>query len=142
MWPWSELGLPGPTELEAVKAAYGQRLRELHPEEDPEGFQRLYRAYQAARQLAAEQAFPPAGAKAEPGAADCPHSQGATDWDFEQLLSQGERDLALTIGALCGDAELNWKGKNPVCTGDPTEAALVEAAARAIRRKTISPSRR
>ena len=92
LWPWSELGLPGPTELEAVKAAYGQRLRELHPEEDPEGFQRLYRAYQAARQLAAEQAFPPAGAKAEPGAADCPHAQGATDWDFEQLLSQGERE--------------------------------------------------
>ena len=45
--------------------------------------------------------------------------------------ARGERDLALTIGALCGDAELNWKGKNPVCTGDPTETALVEAAARA-----------
>ena len=44
---------------------------------------------------------------------------------------QGERDLALTIGALCGDAGLSWRGKNPVCTGDPTEAALVEAAARA-----------
>ena len=94
LWPWSELGLPGPTELEAVKAAYAQRLRELHPEEDPEGFQRLYRAYQAARQLAAEQAFPPAGAKAEPGTADCPHSQGAADWDFEQLLSQGEREAS------------------------------------------------
>ena len=44
---------------------------------------------------------------------------------------QGERDLALTIAALCGDAELTWQGRTPVCTGDPTEAALVEAAARA-----------
>ena len=46
-------------------------------------------------------------------------------------IRQGERDLALTIGALCGDAGLTWKGHTPVCTGDPTEAALVEAAARA-----------
>ena len=44
---------------------------------------------------------------------------------------QGERDLALTIGALCGDSTLTWRGKTPICTGDPTENALVEAAARA-----------
>ena len=44
---------------------------------------------------------------------------------------QGERDLALTIGALCGDSALTWRGKTPICTGDPTENALTEAAARA-----------
>ena len=42
----------------------------------------------------------------------------------------GERALALTIGALCSDAALAWKGREPVSTGDPTETALVDAAAR------------
>ena len=38
----------------------------------------------------------------------------------------GERALALTIGALCSDAALTWKGREPVSTGDPTETALVD----------------
>ena len=42
----------------------------------------------------------------------------------------GERALALTIGALCSDAALAWKGREPVSTGDPTETAPVDAAAR------------
>ena len=52
-WPWIELGLSGPSDLETVKHAYARRLKEVHPEEDPEGFQRLHRAYTAARRLAA-----------------------------------------------------------------------------------------
>ena len=40
------------------------------------------------------------------------------------------RETALTIGALCSDAALTWKGREPVSTGDPTEAALVTAAAK------------
>ena len=43
----------------------------------------------------------------------------------------GGRETALTVAALCSDAALSWRGREPVCTGDPTEAALVEAAARA-----------
>ena len=49
----------------------------------------------------------------------------------EVWTPQGKgRQEALTIAALCSDAVLTWRGKTPVCTGDPTEAALVEAAAR------------
>lgn len=51
-WPWSELGLEGPADLETIKHAYAQRLKTTHPEEDPEGFQRLHEAYQQARKLA------------------------------------------------------------------------------------------
>ena len=40
------------------------------------------------------------------------------------------RETALTIAALCSDAALIWKGREPVSTGDPTEAALVTAAAK------------
>ena len=39
-----------------------------------------------------------------------------------------DRALALTIGALCNDCRLFREGSQP--TGDPTEAALVQAAAR------------
>ena len=51
-WPWSELGLPGPSDLATVRHAYAECLKTTHPEEDPEGFQRLNEAYQQARQLA------------------------------------------------------------------------------------------
>lgn len=40
-WPWSELGLSGPAALPEIRSAYAQRLKATHPEEDPEGFQRL-----------------------------------------------------------------------------------------------------
>lgn len=59
-WPWSELGLPGPAAAEEIRHAYAQRLKEVHPEEDPEGFQRLHRAYQVARRLARISARPAA----------------------------------------------------------------------------------
>ena len=41
------------------------------------------------------------------------------------------KELALTAAALCNDARLRYDGRGgPVCTGDPTEVALVELAAR------------
>ena len=39
--------------------------------------------------------------------------------------------LALRIGALCNDASINRAGAEPVVVGDPTEAALIVAAAKA-----------
>ena len=45
-WPWNELGLPGPAGLPDIRSAYAQKLKTAHPEEDPEGFQRLHAAYQ------------------------------------------------------------------------------------------------
>ena len=41
------------------------------------------------------------------------------------------RDDAFRCAALCTDSRLHWEGKDPVCEGDPTENALVCAAARA-----------
>ena len=51
-WPWNELGLEGPCGLHEIKRAYAQKVKTAHPEDDPEGFQRLHQAYQAARQIA------------------------------------------------------------------------------------------
>ena len=41
------------------------------------------------------------------------------------------RDEVFRCAALCSDSRLGWKGKDPVCEGDPTENALVCAAAKA-----------
>ena len=41
------------------------------------------------------------------------------------------RDDAFRCAALCTDSRLHWEGKEPICEGDPTENALVCAAARA-----------
>lgn len=43
----------------------------------------------------------------------------------------GDRDLALTIGTLCSDARLEHGDAGPRAVGDPTEGALVLAAAKA-----------
>lgn len=102
-WPWSELGLPGPADLSEVRRAYAERLKVTHPEEDPEGFQRLHEAYQQARRLArkggGEQPSPPQERREEPGwDEDEPAAPEGTDeeeagpeepdWDFEGIFTQ------------------------------------------------------
>ena len=46
------------------------------------------------------------------------------------VLPGGSRREALICGALCSDAQLEWKAGAPTAQGDPTEGALVIAAAR------------
>lgn len=46
------------------------------------------------------------------------------------VLPGGRRRDALQCGALCSDAILEWKAGAPTAQGDPTEGALVVAAAR------------
>lgn len=48
---WQVLGLSGPTDIRGIKSAYAARLKENRPEDDPEAFQQLRAAYQAALAL-------------------------------------------------------------------------------------------
>ncbi|WP_300754721.1 hypothetical protein [uncultured Oscillibacter sp.] len=88
-WPWNELGLPGPAGLPDIRSAYARRLKTTHPEEDPEGFQRLHAAYQEASRRArrarqAGQEAPPAHRPAPPA------RQEASEWDYDALLEDQE----------------------------------------------------
>ena len=46
-------------------------------------------------------------------------------------LPNQRRDEVFRGAALCSDSRLRWEGKTPICEGDPTENALVRAAAKA-----------
>ena len=59
-WPWNVLELPGPSELPEIRRAYAQKLKAVHPEEDPEGFQQLHDAYQQACRIARQKKRGPA----------------------------------------------------------------------------------
>ena len=79
-WPWNELGLSGPAELSEIRAAYARKLKTAHPEEDPEGFQRLHTAYQEASRRARRLARS-AQAKPEDASAERPAPpESAPEW--------------------------------------------------------------
>lgn len=95
-WPWSQLGLPGPSDLPEVRHAYAEKLKITHPEEDPEGFQRLHSAYQLASRMARQrkrrEGGQPSAPRPEPVRPSEPERE---DLDFDRLLEEGEEDPRL-----------------------------------------------
>lgn len=139
-WPWEELGLPGPAELSAIRRAYAQRLKETRPEENPEGFQRLHSAYQAACRLArchgleAERveesdSSRPDEKGREPVREDIPESEPVREWDFERLFAEGaveERARRFQkLWELRQKNQFRYDTWRPTPPRDPAEAALV-----------------
>lgn len=58
--PFSVLGLDADADERAIKRAYAAKLKTVRPDEDPDGFQRLNEAYQAALQWAKQRPARPA----------------------------------------------------------------------------------
>ena len=49
---WQILGIPYTTDINEIKQAYARKAKECHPEEHPEEFNRLQKAYKSAVQIA------------------------------------------------------------------------------------------
>lgn len=47
--PWTILGIEPGSDFRRVRKAYAERLKQTHPEEDPQGFMRLREAYEILR---------------------------------------------------------------------------------------------
>lgn len=103
MTPWDILGLSSDASPPEIKQAYARLVKNAHPEEDPEGFQRLHEAYTAAlrqaRRRTAEtvQSAPQPHREQEPVRRPAqPVRSGSDDmhrtWDYERLMEEGERD--------------------------------------------------
>ena len=120
-WPWSQLGLPGPSGLSEIRHAYAEKLKTTHPEEDPEGFQQLHSAYQLASRIARQQKrraeaqvpapeHPPQsvsgpsrlpeqdfdfdGHLQEDGGHGRPLQEQEPDWDYDRLIAEGAAERA------------------------------------------------
>ena len=91
-WPWNELGLPGPAGLPDIRSAYARRLKTTHPEEDPEGFQRLHAAYQEASRRARRARSAQTGPEDPPADRPAPpeRRQEAPGWNYDELLEDQE----------------------------------------------------
>lgn len=97
-WPWCELGLSGPVGLPEIRHAYARRLRQTHPEDDPEGFQRLHEAYVLACRLARSMSEEDAEVGQEYAA------EGQPAWNFDRLIGNGQS----TDAGRSGSKEPDW----------------------------------
>lgn len=100
-WPWSQLGLSGPAELPEIRRAYAERLKTTHPEDDPEGFQRLHSAYQLASRMARQRKrtgggpeprteYPSPPPREETTRTEGERPRSGEDFDFDRLLEDGD----------------------------------------------------
>ncbi|GIO31551.1 MULTISPECIES: J domain-containing protein [Paenibacillus] len=80
---WERLGIPPTHDVKAIKRAYAEQLKIHHPEDDPQGYQALREAFDAALSLAKRQAIrEEAAAEAE----DILHLQLQSEEDKERPL--------------------------------------------------------
>ncbi|OWR28355.1 hypothetical protein CDO73_18970 [Saccharibacillus sp. O23] len=69
---WAMLGIEPTSEVKTIKRAYARKLKECHPEENPENFQRIRQSYESALEEAKRIATDP-GARTELSEAELAH---------------------------------------------------------------------
>ncbi|NJC41507.1 hypothetical protein GGQ87_001765 [Brevundimonas alba] len=77
---WTTLGISPTNDTDEVRRAYARRLKEVHPEDDPEGFQALRAAYDQASNMARNKWAVP---ETRPGGEDDEAFDDDDDWPDE-----------------------------------------------------------
>lgn len=92
-WALQELGLDADADERAVKRAYAARLKTTRPDSDPEGFQRLHEAYQAAQAWGRSGRDAFAAWQAETDQDDAAQTTDAADLDADPAADAESRHL-------------------------------------------------
>lgn len=112
MSPFERLGLADDADERSIKRAYAKQLRSTRPEDDPQGFQQLHAAYQAALEWhrnaqAAETATPPEWLDDDVASTPPPETSGIDDlvhvWNVHADLDVSPAPR-FDIDAFCVDA--------------------------------------
>ena len=89
---WTALGIDPTREVSAIKRAYAEKAKSCHPEEDPEGFLQLRRAYEAALDWAENgEAAPPSAPV--PGE-EAPEDPGWSLTEGPEIMDEGPNPFA------------------------------------------------
>ena len=87
---WTALGLKPTKDVSAIKRAYAEKAKTCHPEENPEGFLQLRRAYQEALSFAGDGEKAPA----PPPSPEEPEDQGWSLTDGPAIIDEGPNPFA------------------------------------------------
>nr|WP_325230917.1 hypothetical protein [uncultured Oscillibacter sp.] len=87
---WTALGLEPTKDVSAIKRAYAEKAKTCHPEENPEGFLQLRRAYQEALSFAGDGEKAPA----PPPSPEEPEDQGWSLTDGPAIIDEGPNPFA------------------------------------------------
>ena len=89
---WTALGIEPAKDVSAIKRAYGSKAKTCHPEEDPEGFMELRRAYEAALACAEGEPEESGFSLSEPNEIPLPESGSVAEdpgWDLQEVEDEG-----------------------------------------------------
>lgn len=120
---WKILGLEPTSDQRAIKLAYAENIKTVHPEEDPEGFKALQEAYRAAladaRQAGSRQSSPMWGVGQDLYDQKSLFSGLSTAEETGEQDANGEPETGL--GAIDDETDHNWGNLQDSLVFEPVE---------------------
>ena len=104
---WTALGIEPAKDVSAIKRAYGSKAKTCHPEEDPEGFMELRRAYEAALACAEGEPEESGFSLSEPNEIPLPESGSVEISDYLSRMQGPVKVSTADIVARSSDGSLS-----------------------------------